>query len=132
MTPRRLHAVPDAAEHYGPLAVDATGDGGATLTLSPVAAVEIAVALIDAGRPHQYARMSAAACSQVTDVRSRGVTELARLLVAHVAIHVDGRDLDALVDQLDDAASPIPAQADPVETAAADAADAHLDLLRGK
>lgn len=132
MNPRALHVVPDhATDHHGPLAVEVTRDG-ATVHLAPETAFVLAQRIVKAATPEQMARVTAAACA--TGIPGgTGVTLLAALLLEHVRLDLDGRDLDALVDQLDDAGSPVPAPAaDPVETAAADAADTHLDLLRGK
>lgn len=102
--PPRLQLVTEAPDEgcTTALAVDPTPEG-AVLGLSPVAAVEVALALVKAGTPEQFARMSAAACSTVPDIQARGVQALASLLLRHTHINVDHRDLEALVDQLDDA-----------------------------
>lgn len=126
-----VHDTTDTTPAPGPLTIDPTPEG-ATVGLAPDTAVTLALVLINEGTAEAFARMAAAACSTHPDVTSKGVHALARLLAAHVRVDLDGRDLDVTVDQLDDAACIIPAPADPVEATARDAADRHLDLMRGK
>lgn len=119
-----------AAGPHGPFTVDATADDGATLALAPEAATDIAHRIVKAATPEQLARVTAASCGTVPG--GTGVAILAALLLQHVRLDLDHGDVDALVDQLDDAACVVPAPVDPVEVGAWDAADRHLDLMRGK
>jgi len=105
----RLHLVAKTAteERTLPLAVDPTPEG-AVLILSPVVAVEIATALIKAGTPEQFARITAAACATGTP-NGTGVALLAALLQKEARINLDRTDLRGVVDQLDDATHTNPA-----------------------
>jgi len=107
MSPRLQLVAETTEERTLPVAVDPTPEG-AVLVLSPVVAVEIATALIKAGTPEQFARITAAACSTGTP-NGTGVALLAALLQKEARINLDRADLRGLVDQLDDATHAHPA-----------------------
>lgn len=123
--PAALHLVPEpTGEHDGRMVVDRTPDG-AVVTLSPVVAVEVATALIQAGTPEQFARMTAASCHHAAG--GTGVALLAALLLEHTRVHLDRVELREHIDQLDDALVATPADAALEDDHADETADSWRD-----